>query len=143
MDCFIAGNGTKECIKECRKIASEYIGNVDTPEIYDGDLPSLITAVGHCHIDTCWLWPWAETKRKVARSWSNQCDLLDRYPELRFCASQAQQYKWLEMYYPSLFDDAEQIRIRLAQCDFQSAAGSAGDLRARLPAGAVRGPDSL
>ncbi len=45
--------------------------------------------IGHCHIDTCWLWPWAETKRKVARSWSNQCDLMDRYPELNFACSQA------------------------------------------------------
>lgn len=28
-------------------------------------------AVGHCHIDTAWLWPYAETKRKIARSWSS------------------------------------------------------------------------
>jgi len=28
-----------------------------------------IYAVGHCHIDTAWLWPYAETKRKIARSW--------------------------------------------------------------------------
>jgi len=27
-------------------------------------------AVGHCHIDTAWLWPYAETRRKIARSWS-------------------------------------------------------------------------
>lgn len=30
-----------------------------------------IHAVGHCHIDTAWLWPYAETKRKIARSWGS------------------------------------------------------------------------
>ena len=31
----------------------------------NGDGQHLITATGHCHIDTAWLWPYAETKRKV------------------------------------------------------------------------------
>ena len=57
MDTFIAAEGSKESIKECRKIAQEYQGNVDSSSIYDNDKPALITAVGHCHIDTCWLWP--------------------------------------------------------------------------------------
>lgn len=29
---------------------------------------------------------------------------MDRYPEHRFVASQAQQFKWLEQQYPQLFD---------------------------------------
>ena len=29
---------------------------------------------------------------------------MDRYPEHRFVASQAQQFKWLEEQYPQLFD---------------------------------------
>ncbi|KAI9203288.1 galactose mutarotase-like domain-containing protein [Polychytrium aggregatum] len=32
----------------------------------------VVTAVGHCHIDTAWLWTYDETKRKAARSWSTQ-----------------------------------------------------------------------
>lgn len=28
-------------------------------------IPHEITAVGNCHIDTAWLWPYGETKRKV------------------------------------------------------------------------------
>lgn len=47
-------------------------------------------------IDTAWLWPYRVTQQKVARSWSTQVDLMERYPEHRFVASQAQQYKWLE-----------------------------------------------
>lgn len=36
----------------------------------------VISAIGNCHIDTAWLWPYDETKRKAARSWSRQI----RYP---------------------------------------------------------------
>lgn len=64
----------------------------------------MIFAIGHCHIDTAWLWPFAETKRKVARSWATQCDLMDRYPEHHFAASTAQQYLWLKEDYPGLFE---------------------------------------
>ena len=42
------------------------------------------------------LWPYRVTQQKVARSWSTQVDLMERYPEHRFVASQAQQFKWLE-----------------------------------------------
>ena len=53
-----------------------------------------ISAVGHCHIDTAWLWPYDETKRKCARSWTTQCDLIDKFPGYKFIASQAQQFEW-------------------------------------------------
>lgn len=49
-----------------------------------------------CHIDTAWLWPYHVTQQKVARSWSTQVDLMERYPEHNFTCSSAQQYKWLE-----------------------------------------------
>lgn len=48
------------------------------------------------HIDTAWLWPYSVTQQKVARSWSTQVDLMNRYPEHHFTCSSAQQYKWLE-----------------------------------------------
>lgn len=62
-----------------------------------------LTAIGHCHIDTAWLWPFDETRRKTARSWATQIRLMDEYPEHRFCASQAQQWEWLQQDYPELF----------------------------------------
>jgi alpha-mannosidase len=133
MDTFIAGNGSKEAIVNCRKVAQQYVGTqVDTPKIYDSKREPLITAVGHCHIDTCWLWPWAETKRKVARSWSNQCDLIERYPELRFTCSQAQQYKWLEMYYPSLFD---RVKEKVREGKFNPIGGSWVEHDTNMPSG--------
>jgi alpha-mannosidase len=66
-------------------------------------LDHVVTAVGHAHIDTAWLWPVRETKRKVARTFSNQLSLMDDYPEHRFVASQAQQYAWVRDEYPALW----------------------------------------
>ena len=62
-----------------------------------------IDAFGHCHIDTAWLWPYDETKRKCARSWTNQISFMDENPNFKFVCSQAQQFKWVENDYPELF----------------------------------------
>jgi alpha-mannosidase len=132
IDCFIKGEGTNACLLECREIAKRYLGNdIDSAKVYD-DSQALITGIGHCHIDTCWLWPWAETKRKIARSWSNQCDLLDRYPEHRFCASQAQQYKWLEELYPYAFD---RVKTHVKKGNFQPVGGSWVEHDTNMPSG--------
>lgn len=68
-----------------------------------------ITAVGHAHIDTAWLWPLGETKRKCSRSFSTALHIMDRYPSFRFACSQAQQYVWMKEEYPELY-----ARIRAA-----------------------------
>jgi alpha-mannosidase len=133
MDCFIAGEGSKDCILDCRKIAEEYIGkNVNSAKVYNSDEKALVYGIGHCHIDTCWLWPWAETKRKVARSWSNQCDLMDRYPEHRFTVSQAQQYKWLQQNYPYVYD---RVKEKVKQGRFQPIGGSWVEHDTNMPSG--------
>ena len=62
-----------------------------------------ISAVGHAHIDSAWLWPIRETARKVARTWSNVLDLMDQHPDFHFAASSAQQYAWLKEHHPDLF----------------------------------------
>ncbi|KAL8708342.1 MAG: hypothetical protein Q9225_007616 [Loekoesia sp. 1 TL-2023] len=132
MDTFINGHGTQESIVRGREIARKYIGNVDTSKVYDTEKEPLVYAIGHCHIDTCWLWPWAETKRKIARSWSNQCDLMDRYPEHRFTCSQAQQYKWLETLYPKLYD---RVKSKVKEGTFQPVGGSWIEHDTNLPSG--------
>ena len=133
MDAFIAGNGSQASIVECRKIAKQYLSNdIDTAQVYKNDNPVLVDGIGHCHIDTCWLWPWAETKRKIARSWSNQCDLIDRYPEHRFCASQAQQYAWLEKLYPYAFD---RVKKHIKDGTFQPIGGSWVEHDTNMPSG--------
>lgn len=125
--------GNKDSLKKCRKIAQDYIGpDVDSAKVYDSGKEPQVFGIGHCHIDTCWLWPWAETKRKVARSWSNQCDLMDRYPELNFACSQAQQYKWLKEYYPYVFD---RIKTKIKEGRFHPIGGSWVEHDTNMPSG--------
>jgi alpha-mannosidase len=50
-----------------------------------------VSAIGHAHLDTAWLWPLEETERKALRTFSTQLRLLDEYPEHLFAVSQAQQ----------------------------------------------------
>lgn len=62
-----------------------------------------LTAVGHAHIDSAWLWPIRETVRKVARTFSNVLDLIRTEDDFVFAASSAQQYAWMKEHYPELF----------------------------------------
>jgi alpha-mannosidase len=62
-----------------------------------------LSAVGHAHLDTAWLWPLEETQRKLVRTTTSQLRLLDAYPEHVFCHSQAQHYEWLAEREPELF----------------------------------------
>jgi alpha-mannosidase len=62
-----------------------------------------VHAIGHAHLDTAWLWPIAETKRKAVRSWSSQLAYMERYPDYRFACSQAQQYGWIKREHPELY----------------------------------------
>ncbi|MFF2378457.1 alpha-mannosidase [Streptomyces xiamenensis] len=62
-----------------------------------------LSAVGHAHIDSAWLWPLRETVRKVARTTANVVALMDEHPEFVFAMSQAQQLAWLKEHRPELF----------------------------------------
>lgn len=133
MDAFIAGNGSQESIIKGRKIAQKYIGDkVDSAAVYKTGTDPIVYSIGHCHIDSCWLWPWAETRRKVARSWLNQCDLMERYPEHRFTCSQAQQYKWLQEDYPTAFD---RVKHFVKKGAFQYIGGSWVEHDTNMPSG--------
>ena len=62
-----------------------------------------LVLAGHAHIDTAWLWPLRETKRKCGRTFSTVLNLMDRYPEFHFSCSQAVQYHWVKEYFPELY----------------------------------------
>lgn len=62
-----------------------------------------VTAVGHAHIDTAWLWPVRESVRKCARTFATQLELMERYPDYIFGASQAQHYAFVKEHYPELY----------------------------------------
>ncbi len=63
-----------------------------------------LSAVGHAHIDSAWLWPLRETRRKVARTVSNVATLAQEWPELVFAFSQAQQHAWVRDNYPAVWE---------------------------------------
>ncbi|NXN94559.1 MA2C1 mannosidase, partial [Rhinopomastus cyanomelas] len=57
----------------------------------NGKSQHTIHAMGHCHIDSAWLWPYEETVRKCARSWVTVVRLMESNPELTFACSQVRQ----------------------------------------------------
>lgn len=65
-----------------------------------------VSAIGHAHIDSAWLWPVRETVRKVGRTVANVVHLLDTRDDLVHCMSSAQQWAWLAEHQPELFDRA-------------------------------------
>ncbi|MEO1550239.1 MAG: glycoside hydrolase family 38 C-terminal domain-containing protein [Pseudomonadota bacterium] len=77
-------------------------------------------AVGHAHMDVAYLWPVAQTRRKVARTSSNALRLMEEYPSFRFSNSQAATYAFLEEDYPEIF---ERIRRAVARKQWEVLGG--------------------
>ncbi|KAK6187507.1 hypothetical protein SNE40_005515 [Patella caerulea] len=95
--------GDSSSYQRAQKIADEFFAQ------RNGDSQHTIYAMGHSHIDTAWLWPYAETIRKCARSWSCTLRLLEKYPSMTFTCSQAQQYEWVKQHYPSIYKDIQKF----------------------------------
>lgn len=89
-------------------------------------------AVGHAHIDTAWLWPVRETRRKCVRSFSNVLRLMERFEGFRFLCSQAQQYAFIERDSPELF---EEIRARVAEGRWEAGGAMWVEPDANCPSG--------
>lgn len=58
-------------------------------------------ALAHAHIDTAWLWPFEETRRKVYRTFSAILTLMERY-NFNYIQSAAIYYDWIKEE-PSIF----------------------------------------
>lgn len=109
-----------------RRIAREFLS------AHNGDGQHNISAIGHAHIDTAWLWPVAETKRKCARSFSTALRYMDLYPGFRFACSQAQQYAWMKQEYPGLY---ERIREKVKAGSFIPVGGTWVEPDCNIPSG--------
>lgn len=75
----------------------------------DGDDVFEYSAIGHAHLDLAWEWPIRESKRKGARTFTNQFMNIELYPEFKFGASQAQLYKWVKDCYPSVYAKVREL----------------------------------
>ncbi len=69
----------------------------------NGDTVPAYTVFGQSHLDLAWLWSSDETKRKCARTYSNQLKLMERYPEYRFLLCCPTVLENLKKYYPDLY----------------------------------------
>ncbi|MEA2396115.1 MAG: alpha-mannosidase [Solirubrobacteraceae bacterium] len=94
--------------------------------------PHELSAVGHAHLDTAWLWPLEETWRKAQRTFATQVRLMDEYPEYVFAASQAQHYAWVAERDPALWDA---VRERVARGQWVPVGGTWIEPDCNLPSG--------
>ncbi|KAG0012639.1 Glycoside hydrolase, 38 vacuolar alpha mannosidase [Entomortierella chlamydospora] len=125
IDTFSRENVEKS-LQNCLKITHQFLSKKAAPDVHR------VTAVGNCHIDTAWLWPYAETRRKTARSWSTQLRLIEEYPEYVFVCSQAQQLEWLSQDYPKLF---KEIQAASKKGRFQTIGATWVEMDCNLPSG--------
>lgn len=79
-----------------------------------------VMATGHAHIDSAWLWPVRETKRKCVRTFSSVLNLMDQDEDYVFACSSAQQYLWVKQTQPELY---ERMRQRIAEGRFVPVGG--------------------
>ncbi len=91
-----------------------------------------VSAIGHAHIDSAWLWPLRETMRKVARTACNVTDLMDRHPGFVYAMSQAQQFAWLRDKHPAVY---ERVRAKVAAGQFVPVGGMWVESDTNMPGG--------
>ena len=63
-----------------------------------------IALAGNSHIDLAWLWRWRETVEVAKETFSAIMDNMEEYPDIIYVQSQAQAYKWMEEYFPQVFE---------------------------------------
>ncbi|CAO2634917.1 Alpha-mannosidase 2C1 [Lemmus lemmus] len=115
-----------ETYSAAEALASKFFGQ------HGGESQHTIHAMGHCHIDTAWLWPFKETVRKCARSWSTAVKLMEQDTEFVFVCSQAQQLEWVKSHYPGLHSRLQEFACR---GQFVPVGGTWVEMDGNLPSG--------
>ncbi len=100
--------------------------------IGNGGFAHELSAVGHAHIDTAWLWPLAESYRKTVRTFSSVVLHMDDYPEFLFACPQAYQYSCIESQNPDLF---QRIREKIDSGQWLPVGGTYVEPDCNLPSG--------
>ena len=88
--------------------------------------------IGHSHMDTQWLWPLQETLKKCARTYSNQMNLMEQYPDYIFVQSSAFHSQMIKEHYPALF---EQIKERVKEGRYEPNGGAYIECDCNIPSG--------
>jgi alpha-mannosidase len=96
--------GDRETLREARRRLAEVYLRPASPSSHQ------ISAIGHAHIDTAWLWPLERTQYKCIHTFATATRYMDFYPEYKFICSQAAQYEWVKHMAPKLY---ERIREKI------------------------------
>ncbi|XP_053742227.1 alpha-mannosidase 2C1 isoform X1 [Synchiropus splendidus] len=130
---------------KARSLAQSFFGQ------RNGQSQHTVHAIGHCHIDSAWLWPYEETIRKCGRSWVTVVRLMEKNPDFVFACSQvsskschmafhatgssihqAQQLQWVKIWYPGLY---LQIQHFAKKGQFVPVGGTWVEMDGNLPSG--------
>lgn len=98
LDWNAAGAELEQLAQQGREIMQPLLDCVN------GSTAPKLFMMGQSHLDIAWLWPIEETKRKIARTMSNQLALLEEYPEYRYMQSQPYLFQMVKDLYPELYE---------------------------------------
>jgi alpha-mannosidase len=89
--------------------------------------------VGHAHIDPSWLWPRSETIHEVCPlTFRSVLRIMDQHPDFVYAQSAAQLYKWMERYYPDVFQG---IKEKVAAGQWEIVGGQWVEHNTNIPCG--------
>jgi len=91
-----------------------------------------VLMVGHAHIDVGWLWPVAQSRKKVGRTFSTALALMERYPDYHFFQSQPVLYQFTKEDYPTLY---EGIKQRAAEGRWETNGATWVEMDTNVPCG--------
>ncbi|MFF2483113.1 glycoside hydrolase family 38 C-terminal domain-containing protein [Paenibacillus sp. NPDC058071] len=102
MDWSLEGDVLEEAARQGRAVMKPLLDCVN------GSTAPKLFMMGQSHLDIAWLWPIEETKRKIARTLSNQLALLEQYPEYIYVQSQPYLLQLTKELYPELYERVKQ-----------------------------------
>ena len=81
----------------------------DALACHNGSTAPRMMIFGQSHIDLAWLWPMEETYHKASRTYGNQLQLLQEYPEYRFFACEPALLEMLRAHSPQQFQEVREL----------------------------------
>jgi alpha-mannosidase len=102
-----------------------------TPKLYAQEGEFYL--VGHAHIDPSWLWPRSETIHEVCPlTFRSVLQIMGQHPDFVYAQSAAQLYKWMERYYPDVFQG---IKEKVAAGQWEIVGGQWVEHNTNIPCG--------
>jgi alpha-mannosidase len=111
--------------------ANKYLCTELYAKVLEEKFPAVV-GTGHAHLDIAWMWQTKHSKKKAARTFANALQLMEIYPEFTFAQSQAQLYKYVQEYYPTLF---KRVREKIKNGRWEATGGMWVESDCNIPGG--------